>query len=89
MIPDSLPAWLAYLETLHATAIDLGLDRVRQVRERLGLNINCPLIIVGGTNGKGSVCAMLSTILSRAAWRVGTYTSPHLLRFNERVAIDM
>ena len=86
---NTLPEWLSHLETLHITSIDLGLERVARVRSAMGLDPACPVITVGGTNGKGSVSAMLSTMLLRAGFRVGTYTSPHILRYNERVAIDM
>ena len=65
----------------------MGLERVNQVRTTLGLTPSFPIITVGGTNGKGSTCAMLEAILSRAGYRVGCYTSPHLLRYNERVRI--
>jgi len=86
---NTLPEWLAYLETQHPQVIDLGLERVGQVRLSLGLTPECPLVLVGGTNGKGSVSAMLSTMLARAGFKVGTYTSPHILRYNERIAINM
>jgi len=66
----------------------MGLDRVAEVRDRLGLLPTFPLITVGGTNGKGSVCAYLEAILTAAGYRVGCYTSPHLLRYNERVHLD-
>lgn len=85
----TLPEWLAYLETLHASTIDLGLERVERVRQAMQLNPSCPVVMVGGTNGKGSVSAMLSTMLVRAGFRVGTYTSPHIVHYNERVAVDM
>ena len=83
----NLPDWLAYLETLHPKTIALGLERVTQVRQRLQLQPDFPIITVGGTNGKGSVCAMLESMLHAAGYRVGCYTSPHLLRYNERVRI--
>jgi dihydrofolate synthase/folylpolyglutamate synthase len=83
-----LPAWLDYLERLHPSAIALGLDRVDAVRRNLGLVLECPVFTVGGTNGKGSICALLESILRCAGYRVGCYTSPHLLRYNERVRID-
>jgi dihydrofolate synthase/folylpolyglutamate synthase len=83
----SLAGWLARLEQLHPSAIELGLDRVRRVREAMGLVPAFPLIIVGGTNGKGSTCAYLEAILGAAGYRTGVYTSPHLLRYNERVRI--
>jgi len=86
-VPD-LPAWLSYLEQLHPKTIDLGLDRVAEVRQRLDLNPTFPIIAVAGTNGKGSTCAMLEAILLAAGYRVGLYTSPHLLRYNERVRIN-
>ncbi|MFN9210462.1 MAG: bifunctional folylpolyglutamate synthase/dihydrofolate synthase, partial [Betaproteobacteria bacterium] len=91
MTPDrenSLTDWLAHVERLHAKPIDLSLDRVRAVAQRLELHLACPTLVVGGTNGKGSTCAMLDSILRAAGYRVGLYTSPHLLRFNERAAID-
>ena len=83
----SLDAWLARLEQLHPSAIDLGLDRVRRVAIALGLNPEFPVIIVGGTNGKGSTCAYLEAMLGAAGYKTGLYTSPHLLRYNERVRI--
>ncbi|MEO7781986.1 MAG: bifunctional tetrahydrofolate synthase/dihydrofolate synthase [Candidatus Nitrotoga sp.] len=79
--------WLAYLETKHPKAIELGLERVSEVKLRMGLNPAFPVIVVGGTNGKGSVCAMLECMLHTAGYRVGCYTSPHLLDYNERVRI--
>lgn len=86
-MPASLADWLSYLESLHPKTISLGLERVSQVRQRLDLQPDFPIIIVGGTNGKGSVCAMLEAILHAAGYRVGCYTSPHLLDYNERVRI--
>jgi dihydrofolate synthase/folylpolyglutamate synthase len=83
----TLAEWLAYIERQHPQAIALGLDRVRPVFERLGLRLPGPVITVGGTNGKGSTCAMLESILRAAGYRTGLYTSPHLLRYNERVRI--
>lgn len=82
-----LAEWLARLEQLHPTPIELGLGRVRRVADALGLAPACPLIIVGGTNGKGSTCAYLESILAAAGYKTGLYTSPHLLRYNERVRI--
>jgi len=87
-LPNTLPEWLALLETRHPKTIDLGLERAEAVRARLGLVPGCPVISVAGTNGKGSVCAYLEAMLSAAGYRVGCYTSPHLLRYNERVRID-
>lgn len=86
--PTTLAAWLALLETLHPKAIDMGLDRVRAVKDAMQVEFTCPVIIVGGTNGKGSTCAMLEAILLQAGYRVGLYTSPHLLHFNERMRIN-
>jgi len=84
----TLDTWLERIERLHSRPIDLTLDRVREVAQRLGLRFSCPTFIIGGTNGKGSTCAMLDAILRAAGYRVGLYTSPHLLRFNERAQID-
>jgi len=86
---SSLAEWLAWQESLHLSAIDLGLDRVRVVAERLDLlQPDFPVITVAGTNGKGSAVAMLSSILSAAEYQVGAYTSPHILRYNERVTLN-
>ena len=84
---STLAEWLAHLESLHPKTIALGLERVAEVKARLNLSSDFPVIIVGGTNGKGSVCAMLEAILHAAGYRVGCYTSPHLLNYNERVRI--
>lgn len=84
----TLNNWLGYLEQLHPKTIDMGLDRVRRVKEAMKLMPGFPIITVGGTNGKGSVCAILESILSCAGYRVGCYTSPHLLRYHERVRIN-
>ena len=84
----SLSDWLIYLESLHPKTIEMGLERVDQVKLKLGLNPTFPIIIVGGTNGKGSICSMLEAILNCAAYDVGCYTSPHLLRCNERIRIQ-
>ncbi len=85
----TLNEWLGWLEGLHASAIDMGLERVRQVWDAMQLKPAFPVIMVAGTNGKGSVCAMLSTMYQRAGFKVGCYTSPHIHRYNERVAIDL
>jgi dihydrofolate synthase/folylpolyglutamate synthase len=84
----TLADWLAHVERLHHRPIDLTLDRVRAVAARLDLSFDCPVFIVGGTNGKGSTCAMLDSILRAAGYRTALYTSPHLQRFNERAQID-
>jgi dihydrofolate synthase / folylpolyglutamate synthase len=85
---STLAAWLAYLEALHPSAIDMGLERVQQVAHRLDLQAEAVKIVVGGTNGKGSTCAMLESILLAAGYRVGLYTSPHLISFNERARLN-
>ncbi|MEN9776124.1 MAG: hypothetical protein RL322_3194 [Pseudomonadota bacterium] len=82
-----LDGWLTRIESLHPVKIDLGLDRIRPVAERLRLDLDAVVITVGGTNGKGSTCAILESILHAAGYRVGLYTSPHLVRFNERARI--
>lgn len=85
----SLSQWLEHLELLRPEHIELGLERSRQVAARAGLlQPTCPIITVAGTNGKGSVCAMLASILHCAGYKVGLYTSPHLVRFEERIRID-
>lgn len=89
--PASLADWLEHLEQLHPlgqAGIELGLERVRQVKDLLQQSQHCPVITVGGTNGKGSTCAYLQNILVRAGYQVGCYTSPHLLRYNERVRLN-
>ncbi|MFB9111346.1 bifunctional tetrahydrofolate synthase/dihydrofolate synthase [Xanthomonas arboricola pv. corylina] len=86
---DSLSDWLAYIEQQHPQNIAMGLERVREVAARL--QIEAParhVIVVGGTNGKGSTVAFIEAIAQAAGWKVGSYTSPHLLRYNERVRID-
>lgn len=85
---DTLAGWLAWLEALHPSAIDLGLARVGAVAAGMAVaRLPCPVITVAGTNGKGSCIAMLEALLAAAGHRVATYTSPHLLRYNERVRI--
>ena len=86
--PNTLPDWLSLLETRHAKEIDMGMERVASVKNRLDIQFACPLIIVGGTNGKGSTCAMLESILLQAGYRVGLYSKPHFLDFNERARIN-
>jgi dihydrofolate synthase/folylpolyglutamate synthase len=87
-LPTTLNDWLALLETRHSKEIDMGLDRVAAVKNRLGIHYDCPVIVVGGTNGKGSTCAMLESILLQAGYRVGLYSKPHFLDFNERARIN-
>jgi dihydrofolate synthase/folylpolyglutamate synthase len=86
---DNLPAWLSWQENLHFTEVDPGLERIGKVWAQLGYSNKLPftLVTVAGTNGKGSSVAMLSSILAEAGINVGTYTSPHLLRYNERICI--
>jgi dihydrofolate synthase/folylpolyglutamate synthase len=88
----NLSAWLSEISAQHPKTIALGLERVDRVAHEMGfdrhpdgLDLGCTTIIVGGTNGKGSTCAMLESILVQAGYRVATYTSPHLIRFNERL----
>jgi len=83
----TLAEWLQYLEQLHPQAIALGLDRVAAVRDAMGLAPRFPVVTVGGTNGKGSTCAYLEAMLRHAGYRTGLYTSPHLVRYNERVRV--
>jgi dihydrofolate synthase/folylpolyglutamate synthase len=80
----TLQEWLDWCEQLHPVAIDMGLDRVKTVADRLALRFDCPVITVAGTNGKGSTCAMLEAVLLQAGYRTGVYTSPHLVHFEER-----
>lgn len=84
----NLAEWLSYIESLHPKSIAMGLDRVKQMIDRLKLHPNFTIITVAGTNGKGSTCAMLEQIYTNAGYQVGCYTSPHLLRYNERVRIN-
>jgi dihydrofolate synthase/folylpolyglutamate synthase len=85
----SLAQWLAWLETLHPKKIDLSLNRIRTILEVLGLDVPpFRVITVGGTNGKGSCVAFLSEIYARAGYRTGAFTSPHLIDFNERIAVN-
>lgn len=83
-----LQDWLQWIEAQHPREIDLGLERVAAVVAKMNLSLAMPVITVAGTNGKGSCVALLSAVLSAAGYRVGAYTSPHLLRYNERVVID-
>ena len=85
----SLHDWLSYIEQQHPKSIEMGLDRVREVAARMALGKPAVRVItVGGTNGKGSTVAFIEAIARAAGWKVGAYTSPHLLRYNERVRID-
>ena len=85
----SLEDWLQYQQRLHPQGIALGLERVQAVAARLGLLADPPrTIIIGGTNGKGSTTTLLAAIYREAGYSVGAYTSPHLLRYNERITIN-
>lgn len=89
MTSRSLANWLAYLEQLHPTAIDMGLDRVRAVAARMAMTRPAPLVVtVTGTNGKGSTCAFIASLLNAQGLKIGSYSSPHLLRYNERVLLS-
>ncbi len=85
--PVTLSDWLEYIERQHPQSIAMGLERVNVVRDALRLKPSFPLITVGGTNGKGSACRLLESMLTHAGYRAGVYTSPHLHSYNERVRI--
>ena len=84
----NLSDWLAYCEQLHPKNIDMGLERVREVAQRMDLALPCTVITVAGTNGKGSTCAMLESILMQAGYRTAVYSSPHLVDFEERLRLQ-
>lgn len=85
----TLDAWLSWQETLHPEEIELGLERIRRVAGQLDLlHPEATVVTVAGTNGKGSSIAILESIALAAGMRVGSYTSPHLLRYNERIQIN-
>ncbi len=89
MANKTLAEWLTWIEQQHSLEIDMSLERVLDVAARLSvLKFNCPIITVGGTNGKGSTVATLAAIYGAAGYRCGVYTSPHLVQFNERIVID-
>jgi dihydrofolate synthase/folylpolyglutamate synthase len=89
MTHRTLADWLSWQERLNPKGIELGLDRVRTVWDALGTpTVAATVITIGGTNGKGSVLAYTDTMLRAAGYRVGTYTSPHLQRYNERIHLD-
>ena len=83
----TLGEWLAFIERQHPKTIALGLERVSAVLHRMRIALACPVITVAGTNGKGSCCALLEAMLRAGGYRTGLYTSPHLVRYNERVRI--
>jgi len=85
----SLEWWLEKIESIHPEQIELGLERVSSVARRLGLlPVSQPVVTVGGTNGKGTVVAVLEALLNESGYSTGAFTSPHLLRFNERIRIS-
>ena len=84
----NLTDWLGYIESIHPSTIDLTLERIKIVIERLNLDISFPILTVGGTNGKGSTCSILESIYKEAGYKVACYTSPHFLNFNERIKIQ-
>jgi len=86
--PQTLADWLAHCERLHPATIDMGLERVAAVRDRLGLRFGVPVITVAGTNGKGSTCAMIESIARQAGYRTGLYIKPHLVHFEERCRLQ-
>ncbi|HBU3945483.1 TPA: bifunctional tetrahydrofolate synthase/dihydrofolate synthase, partial [Klebsiella pneumoniae] len=84
-----LATWLSYLEHLHSKTIDLGLARVSEVAGQMDIVKPAPFVFtVAGTNGKGTTCRTLETILMAAGYKVGVYSSPHLVRYTERVRIQ-
>lgn len=87
-LPQTVEDWLGYIESLHPKSIEMGLGRVQTVATRLGLRFPFTVITVGGTNGKGSTCAMLERIYTLAGYRVGCYTSPHLVHYQERLRFN-
>lgn len=87
-LPVTVEAWLSYIESLHPKSIEMGLSRVQAVAKRLQLEFPFKVITVGGTNGKGSTCAMLERIYATAGYCVGCYTSPHLVQYQERVRLN-
>jgi dihydrofolate synthase / folylpolyglutamate synthase len=87
-MPATLDEWLAHCERLHPKSADMTLERARTVHERMGLVFTMPVVTVAGTNGKGSSCAMLEAIALQAGYRVGLYSSPHLVHFEERCRVN-
>ena len=86
--PRTLDDWLAHCERLHPKSVDFTLERVKAVRDRLGIAFEAPVITVAGTNGKGSTCAMIESIAVQAGYRTGLYIKPHLVHFEERCRIN-
>ena len=88
MISRDLKAWLSYIESLHPKSIAMGMDRIKHIIERMQLHPRFEIITVAGTNGKGSTCAILEQAYLNAGYHVGSYSSPHLIRYNERVRVN-
>ena len=87
--PSNLQEWLDWQQTLHPQNIDFKLERIKSVYEKLNIkSVADKVIIVAGTNGKGSTVAILESILFENKFSVGTFTSPHIKRYNERIKID-
>ena len=84
----NLQDWLRHCEQLHPQTIDMGLQRIQKVAQTMQLRMPCPVITVAGTNGKGSTCAMLESVLRHAGYKTGLYTSPHLVHFEERCRLQ-
>ena len=86
-LPKTLDHWILYIQSIHFRALDFNLDRVRRVKHILHLQRRPIVIVVAGTNGKGSSVAMLESMLHYGGKKVGTFTSPHLIRYQERIRI--
>jgi dihydrofolate synthase/folylpolyglutamate synthase len=87
-LPTTLEGWLAHCERLHPSTIDMTLDRMTELKTRLGLAFKVPVVTVAGTNGKGSTCAMLEAVGLQAGYRVGLYIKPHFVHFEERCRVN-
>ncbi|MGL5251255.1 MAG: bifunctional tetrahydrofolate synthase/dihydrofolate synthase, partial [Enterovibrio sp.] len=86
---SSLDLWLDYINSIHSSAIDLGLSRIAAVAQQAKLTTPAPKVItVAGTNGKGSTCAIIEAVLQKSGYKTGVYSSPHLIKYNERVRIN-
>lgn len=86
-LPETLAAWLAHCDRMHPRTMDLSLERTVEVRRRMGIRFDVPVVVVAGTNGKGSTCAFIEAIGLQAGWRVGLYQKPELVHFDERCRI--
>ena len=85
---NSIDEWLDFIGQITSDEIELGLDRVRQVFTNLNIKQSFPIVMVAGTNGKGSTCAVLESIYQNSGYKVASYSSPHFFKFNERVKIN-